>query len=115
MIFDQLELKFAKTLWQDVYRVWVLNAEGMQVASLRVIPCLPLESHELPENAPNVGPVLLVTVDIAEVAPTQILEWENALALKILAQFSHQEPVPRECQFFYPSPLEVHWNEIKKG
>ena len=106
---DLFELRFSRTLWEGVYRAWVLDTEGMQIASLRVITCLPIDKNELPENAPDAGPVLLVTVDVAEIDPKEFLQWENTLALKILAQFSHQEPVPRECQFFYPSPLNTHW------
>lgn len=113
MDFDLFELHFSRTLWEGVYRAWVLDAEGMQVASLRVITCLPLDRSELPESAPEAAPVLLVTVDIAEIDPQEFMEWENSLALKILAKFSHQEPLPRECQFFYPSPMNAHWLEDK--
>jgi hypothetical protein len=108
---DLFQLHFAKTLWEGVYRVWVLNEDGVQIASLRVIPCLPLDESQLPPDAPNAGPVLLVTVDMAELSPQEVIQWENSLALRILSQFSHQEPVPRECQFFYPSPVSSHWLE----
>ena len=105
---DFLELKFSRTLWQGVYRAKLMDPNGFEVASLRVVPCLPISAEELPPNDPEVGPDLLVTVDLAEIDPKEFLEWENSLALKILTQFSHQEPIPRECQFFYPSPLELH-------
>ncbi len=109
---DFLTLHFSKTLWSGVYRAWVLDAEERQVASLRVLPCLPLSEDEMPPDAPNVGPVILVLVDIAEIDPSEFLNWEDGLSQQLLAKFSHQEPVPRECQFFYPSPMEIH--ELRK-
>lgn len=105
---DFFDLRFSRTLWEGVYRGYVLNEEGMQIASLRILPCLPLAPEELPPNAPDAGPVILVMVDLAEMDPKDFLSWENAIALKVLAQFSHQEPIPRECQFFYPSPIPSH-------
>jgi len=58
-------IKLARTLWFNMYRAMVEDAVGGYVATLRLIPAIPLDRADVPADAPEVEPYVLVLVEAA--------------------------------------------------
>ncbi len=56
-------IKLARTLWFNMYRAMVEDAVGGYVATLRLIPAIPLDRADVPADAPEVEPYVLVLVE----------------------------------------------------
>lgn len=100
-------VKVSKTLYQNTYRC-VLNNENEEViGTLRVVPGIPLDRAEVPENAPEVPPYLLVIVDDADINKDNLIDFEERVSYSLLKRFATDYFVPQHCQFYYPSPAFV--------
>lgn len=100
----QYTLKLAKTLWHNTYRGAVLDASGKYVASLLIVPQIPLDSSEVPPDAPQAIPYALVLVEDAQITANNLIEFESTLAPIILARLTTAVFIPEHCRFTYPSP-----------
>ena len=56
-------LRLARTLYNEVYRAMLYNENQQPIAKLRIVPNIPLDRSQVPEDAPVVPAFLLVIVD----------------------------------------------------
>jgi len=99
-----LNLKLARTLWINTYRALVSDAAGNHIATLRLIPTLPLDRSELPPDAPEAAPYLTVLVEDGHFDADGLVEFESHTAELVLAQMARLGFTPEYCLFAYPSP-----------
>ena len=101
---EKVTIKVAKTLYHNTYRCTVINEQNETKALLKVVPQLPLSREEVPENAPEVPPFLLVVVEDADIDQNNLIHFEESVSVALLNRFATDNTVPHSCQFFYPSP-----------
>ena len=99
-----LTLKVAKTLWFNIYRGAIHGPAGEYVATIRIIPGLPLHRDEVPEDAPEARPYLIVIVEDATIELSQLVMFESAITDTLLQTLSRDTFKPEFIQFFYPTP-----------
>ena len=97
-------LKIAKTLWFNIYRGSIHGAAGEYVATVRIIPGLPLDRSEVPADAPEARPYLIVIVEDATVDLAELVHFESAVTDSLLQTLSRETFKPEFIQFFYPTP-----------
>ena len=97
-------LKVAKTLWVNIYRGVISGAAGEYVATVRIIPGLPLDRQEVPDDAPEARPYLIVLVEDASVDLQQLVHFESSVTDSLLQTLSREAFKPEFIQFFYPTP-----------
>lgn len=102
-----LKVNLSRTLWFDFYRGKVTDSEGVYIASIRIVPTVPLSREELPPDAPEAIPCLTVLVDDALVTTDDLVSFEAKLAPLLLAKFERDDFKPELCQYFYPSPMSL--------
>lgn len=100
-------VKLTKTLYHNTYRTVLSNENEEVVGKLRVVVGLPLERSEVPENAPEVPPFLLVIVDDADINKENLIDFEERASLALLKRFATEDFLPQHCQFYYPSPAFI--------
>lgn len=101
---QKYSIKLNKTLFFNTYRAVVNDSSQNYIATIQIIPGLPLDRSEIPENAPEVSPYLTVIVEDAMVTSKNFLEFETTLTDALLKRMSTQDFLPKTCNFFYPSP-----------
>lgn len=99
-----LSVKLARTLWYNTYRGRVSDEAANYIATLRLIPALPVDREELPPDAPEVAPYLLVVVEDGTFEAAELTEFEGKLSDVLLPLMSQTGFSPEYCQFAYPSP-----------
>ncbi|MDR3349057.1 MAG: hypothetical protein LBO03_05570 [Acidaminococcales bacterium] len=99
-----LSLTLAKTLYHNIYRCAVKSGDGSVKGFLRVVPGMPLERGQLPPDAPDAPPFLLVIVDDADINNANFLQFEDSVSALLLTRFAAEAFHPQYCQFYYPSP-----------
>jgi len=97
-------LKVAKTLWFNIYRGSIQGPAGEYVATVRIIPGMPLDRDEVPVDAPEARPYLIVIVEDASVELSQLVQFESAVTDSLLQTLSRDTFKPEFIQFFYPTP-----------
>jgi hypothetical protein len=97
-------LKVAKTLWFNIYRGVITGAAGEYVATVRIIPGLPLDRQDVPADAPEARPYLIVIVEDAAIALNELIHFESAVTDSLLQTLSRETFRPEFIQFFYPTP-----------
>ena len=102
-----LQIKLARTLWYNTYRGKVTGTTGDYVASLRLIPSVPLEREEVPPDAPVVAPYVTVLVEDGAFASENLVEFERQVSDLLLAQMAQPGFAPEYCEFVYPSPASL--------
>ena len=80
-------VKLSKTLYQNTYRCTLSNENEEVIGNLRVVPGLPLDRSEVPENAPTVPPYLLVIVDDADINKDNLIDFEERTSYALLKRF----------------------------
>ena len=83
-------LKIAKTLWFNIYRGSIHGAAGEYVATVRIIPGLPLDRSEVPADAPEARPYLIVIVEDATVDLAELVHFESAVTDSLLQTLSRE-------------------------
>ena len=99
-----MTLKIAKTLWFNSYRGVINDALGQYVATIRIMPAIPLDRQDVPQDAPEARPYLTVLVEDAAVSLDQLIEFETAATDVLLQAFAREAFKPEFIQFFYPNP-----------
>lgn len=97
-------LKIAKTLWFNIYRGVISGAAGEYIATVRIIPGMPLDRQEVPEDAPEARPYLIVIVEDATIELNELVPFESAVTDSLLQALSRDTFRPEFIQFFYPTP-----------
>lgn len=100
----KLKLTLARTLWFNTYRAKITNTVDEHIATLRLVPALPLDRSEVPENAPVVESYVLVLVEEAVVNDDQLVFFETAVSNLLHKELLQLNFTPALCHFFYPSP-----------
>lgn len=101
---SQYTLKLAKTLWENTYRGIVLDLSGNYLASLVLVPQIPLNRAQVPADAPQVAPYALVLVEDAKITADNFVDFEANIAPIILFKLTTPDFAPEYCRFTYPSP-----------
>lgn len=104
MEMKNLFVKLMATLWENTYRIVINDQNDQYVATGRVIVNIPLSPDELPPNAPEVEPQLLVLVEDGDLDSNNLIEFETILAAKIREKFNYEIMT---VFFYYPSPEDV--------
>ena len=104
---SKISLSVAKTLYHNTYRCTIKDEQDNIMGLLRIIPGLPLDRSEVPEDAPEVPPFLLVIVDDADITAESLLNFEENVSVNLLERFATETTRPKYCQFYYPSPAFV--------
>ena len=76
---DVYHIDLMRTLWENTYRGTVFNYKDQYVATVRLIFSIPLDRSEVPENAPEVNPVIIVLVEDTALSPLEIVDFEQAM------------------------------------
>jgi len=97
-------LKVAKTLWFNIYRGAIMGSAGEYVATVRIIPGMPLDREEVPADAPEARPYLIVIVEDAKIDLNELVHFESAVTDSLLLTLSRETFKPEFIQFFYPTP-----------
>lgn len=105
-------LKVAKTLWVNIYRGEIQGAAGEYVATVRIIPGLPMDRDTVPVDAPEARPYLIVIVEDAAIELTQLVQFESAVTDSLLRTLSRETFKPEFIQFFYPTPSTEQPDEL---
>jgi len=96
-------IKLARTLWFNMYRAMVEDAVGGYVATLRLIPAIPLDRADVPADAPEVAPYVLVLGEDAVFAEEELVDFEAGVAGVLLEKMAQPDFNPAFCLFAYPS------------
>lgn len=109
MFSDEIELtvKLSRTLWFNMFRGKVTDSNGTYLASVRIIPTVPLDKDEIPPDAPEAVPCLTVLVDDGIITTEDLIAFETKLAPILLEKFVRDDFQPELCQYFYPSPMSM--------
>ena len=109
MFSDELVMtvQLSRTLWFNTFRGKVTDADGTYIASVRIIPTVPLDRSEVPADAPEAIPCLTVLVDDGIITTDDLVAFEAKLAPILLAKFKREDYKPELCQYFYPSPMSM--------
>lgn len=99
-------IDFMRTLWENTYRGTIFDCMNHYVATIRMVLSIPLDQEELPENAPEVAPLIIVLVEDTILTPKDILDFETVMSRLIVKKASSEYFHPDRCMFFYPSPAE---------
>jgi hypothetical protein len=99
-----LSAKLTRTLWYNTYRGLVSDESGNYIATVRLIPTVPLDRDELPPDAPEVRPYLIVLVEDGAFEAADLTDFERKLSDSLLPQMAQVGFAPEYCLFAYPSP-----------
>lgn len=98
------DLRLARTLYNNFYRARLKDDNGQDAGQLLIIPGLPLDRSQLPENAPEAKPYLLVIVEDADINKNNVVEFEEGVSRAVLNKFTTETVAFDHCEFYYPSP-----------
>ncbi len=104
---SKLKLSVSKTLYHNTYRCVIADNDDNTIGLLRIVPGIPLEREQLPQDAPEVPFFLLVIVDDADINSDNLLNFEENVSVSLIERFSTETSKPKYCQFYYPSPAFV--------
>lgn len=104
---NKISLSVTKTLYTNCYRCTIKDNNNEVIGLLRVIPSLPLGKDEIPADAPEVPPFLIVIVDDADITAESLLNFEENVSVSLLERFTTETTRFKYCQFYYPSPAFV--------
>ena len=110
---DLYHMNLMRTLWENTYRSTVFNYKEEYVATLRLIFSIPLDRSEVPENAPEVAPVIIVLVEDTILSPLVIVDFEQAMSPILAKRLVSENFQPDRIMYFYPSPADGA--ETKEG
>lgn len=99
-----IKVTLMRTLWLDTYRGKVVDETNSQLASLRIIPHIPLEREEIPPDAPEAIPFISILVEQANISPEEFILFESKVSDQIMSKMQTDVFKPEFCRFFYPSP-----------
>ena len=98
-----LKVRLARTLYNNFYRARIQDSEGEDIGMLLIVPGLPLDRSELPEDAPKAEPYLIVIVEEADINEDTLHDFEECISRKILERFKTETLAFSHCLFYYTS------------
>ena len=87
------KLRLARTLYNNFYRARLQDANGEDAGQLLIVPGLPLDRSQLPENAED-----------ADINKNNVIDFEEGVSRAVLAKFTTETTSFKHCEFYYPSP-----------
>ena len=103
---DPYRIDLMRTLWENTYRGTIFDYRDQYTATVRLIFSIPLDREEVPENAPEVSPMIFVLVEDTILSPIQIVEFEEAMTPILAKKLANKTFQPDRIMYFYPSPVE---------
>ncbi len=103
----KLKITLARTLWFNTYRAKITDLADNYIATIKLIPTMPLDRSEVPENAPTVESYVLVLVEDAAVSHDQLVFFETEVATLLHKELPQLGFAPAMCHYFYPSPPDL--------
>lgn len=97
-------LRLARTLYNNFYRARLQDENNQDAGQLLIVPGLPLDRSQLPENAPEAKPYLLVIVEDADINKDTVVAFEEGVSRAVLGKFTTETVSFDHCEFYYPSP-----------
>ena len=70
-------LRLARTLYENVYHAMLYNENQQPIGDLEIIPNIPLDRSQVPEDAPEVPAYLLVIVKDADINKDNLIDFEE--------------------------------------
>ena len=98
------KLRLARTLYNNFFRARLQDANGEDAGQLLIVPGLPIDRSQLPENAPEADPYLLVIVEDANINKNNVIDFEEGVSRAVLSKFTTETTSFNHCEFYYPSP-----------
>lgn len=95
-----------KTLWENTYRGTIFNYKEQYVATVRIILSIPLDREEVPDNAPEVSPSVIVLVEDTILTPLEVVDFEQVMTPILAKRLSSNYFRPDRIMYFYPSPID---------
>ena len=92
-------VKLARTLWLNAYRAQITDSLGEYCATLRLFPQIPLDRHDVPENAPEAKPYLVIPM----LSDKNLIEFEHPVSVVVMEELSKLGLYADSCQFVYPN------------
>ena len=111
---DLYRIDLMRTLWENTYRGTIFNYKEQYVATVRLIFSIPLDRSEVPENAPEVNPVIIVLVEDTTLSPLEIVDFEQAMTPILAKRLASEYFQPDRIMYFYPSPADGAETKEKK-
>lgn len=100
-------LRLARTLYENVYHAMLYNENQQPIGDLKIIPNIPLDRSQVPEDAPVVPAYLLVIVQDADINKDNLIDFEERASYALLKRFSTEVINFQRCEFYYPSPAFI--------
>lgn len=111
---DPYRIDLMRTLWENTFRGTIFDYKEQYVATVRLIFSIPLDRSEVPENAPEVSPMIIVLVEDTTLSPIQVVDFEQAMTPILAKKLANKYFQPDRILYFYPSPAEgAETNTIK--
>ncbi len=103
---DPYRIDLMRTLWENTYRGTIFDYKEQYVATVRLVFSIPLDRSEVPENAPEVNPMVIALVEDTTLSPIQVIDFEQAMTPILVKKLSSEYFQPDRILYFYPSPAE---------
>ena len=100
-------LRLARTLYDNVYHAMLYNENQQPIGDLEIIPTMPTDRSQVPEDAPEVTAYLLVIVKDADIIKDNLIDFEERASYALLKRFSTEVVSFQHCKFYYPSPAFI--------
>lgn len=84
---DPYHIDLMRTLWENTYRGTVFDYKEQYVATIRLILSIPLDRSEVPENAPEVNPSVIVLIEDTILSPLEVVEFEQIMSKIITKKY----------------------------
>ena len=86
---DPYHIDLMRTLWENTYRGTVFDYK-----------------EQVPENAPEVNPSVIVLIEDTILSPLEVVEFEQIMSKIITKKVSSEYFQPDRIMYFYPSPSD---------
>lgn len=103
---DPYRIDLMRTLWENTYRGTIFDYKEQYVATVRLIFSIPLDRSEVPDNAPEVNPMIMVLVEDTILSPIEVVDFEQAMTPIIAKRVATNYFQPDRIMYFYPSPTD---------
>ncbi|HCJ90309.1 MAG: hypothetical protein I3I94_07155 [Acidaminococcaceae bacterium] len=102
--YSVYNLRLARTLYNNFYRARLTDANGEDAGQILIVPGLPLDRRQVPPDAPEANPYLLIIVEDANISKNTVVDFEEGVSRAVLDKFTTETMNFEHCEFYYPSP-----------
>lgn len=107
--FPAAACKLVRTLYEDYYGTVMVDPETKtSLGSLNIVPCIPTDRSQVPEDAPVVEPYLVAIVnEVQGLSKENLLSFEETAGTYLQQRLSNPQFTFEHVEFYYPSPAFV--------